>query len=144
MLDRNYGWESVCAALVVTKPGLVPEVVDTALGLKGTAVDAPGQGSVPRGTVMWVYRPAEKSLDVERQLGDLVGELLPLQGALARLREQGFQTRVDVSGFVKTNSVCKLEARTLALVQQLGIPLSFTARVAKSEDDSGWLESILG
>ncbi|WP_367139375.1 MULTISPECIES: hypothetical protein [Streptomyces] len=59
-------------------------------------------------------------------------------------RDQEFQTRVDFSGFVKTNSVCKREARTLALVQQLGMQLSFTARVAKGEDDSGWLESILG
>ncbi|MCC2278572.1 DUF4279 domain-containing protein [Streptomyces sp. ET3-23] len=145
MLSRKTGWESARAALVVGKPGLRPQAVEAALGLKGTTVNVLGAEEAAGTETVWTYHASRESLGVEQQIADLAGELLPLVDALKTLANQGFRVRVDISGFVKTNSPCKLEASTIALVAQLGIPLSFTTRVARSgESDSDWLDSILG
>ncbi|MEU7135379.1 hypothetical protein [Streptomyces sp. NPDC046261] len=143
MPHKKLGWESPRASLIVTKPDLAPEVVDAALEVRGKAVDMLRVEAVSTDESTRVYQPLEKSPAVERQLLDLANELLPMRGALEELLGQGYHMRMEISGFVKTNSVCSLEASTLALVQQLGVPLSFTTRVARGEDDSDWLESVL-
>ncbi|MFF4738694.1 DUF4279 domain-containing protein [Streptomyces sp. NPDC001262] len=145
MLSRKLSWESPRATLVVGKSDLRPQAVEAALGLKGATVNVRGTEAAAGSETMWTYRSGRESFDVEQQLADLVGELLPLVDALKGLVAQGFRVRVDISGFVETNSPCKLAPSTIALVNQLGIPLSFTARVAKNEEsDSDWLDSILG
>ncbi|MEU1784130.1 DUF4279 domain-containing protein [Streptomyces abikoensis] len=143
MLDQGSGWESAQAALIVSRPGLALEAVDAALGLKGTEPRQAGTGLAVLAETSWSYRPTEKSTDVEQHITALVSDLLPLQGRLDGLRAQGYRMHIDVSGFVTSNSACQLNANTIALIEQLGIPISFTTRVAKGEDDSAWLESML-
>lgn len=143
MLDKKSGWNSVRVTLVVSKPGLTPETVDAALGLKGTASFRAGTDLAMHDQASWNYQYDENSTEAEQHVTALVNELLPLQERLAGLRARGYRMCIDISGFVTSNSACQLNADTIALVEQLGIPISFTTRVAKRDDDSAWLESIL-
>ncbi|MDT0346682.1 hypothetical protein [Streptomyces litchfieldiae] len=125
-------WESLTAALLITKSELNSAALTERLGVGPDFFDEAG---------CWGLRAA--AADVPSVLDALLPRVEPLIAELAALREEGHRVRIGISGGIDRVRRLTVPAESLARVARLGLPLAFIPESAAGNETEEFLDSLL-
>lgn len=131
---------SICSSITVTGGDFDPEEVTNALGIKPTKtwrVGDPIQNTLlKRKHNGWSFAtPRQESLDLGKQIRELLRELEPKFSSIAALRERvGLDVEVSCAVYIygETPSM-HLDRETLSMVERLGAEIDFDLYVYVEE-----------
>jgi hypothetical protein len=126
-------WESLTAALVITKSDLRPAALTERLGAEPDFSRAAGPGC-------WGIRVFGET--VPELLDVLLPRVAPLTAELAALRAEGHRVRVDIAGRIDSARRLTVPGEALARVARLGLPVSFTTESAAGNETEDFLDSL--
>ncbi|WP_326598223.1 hypothetical protein [Streptomyces sp. NBC_01803] len=125
MESNQMQWQSLSAALEITKSALDPASLGERLGTDIDSLSATGD-------------------DLEGIFDELLPKVTPLASELTALRAEGYQVRIDIKGWVESGARLTVPAGVLAQAAELALPLSFTTQANVSTETEDFLSSLGG
>lgn len=135
-------WDSATAILVITKEDLNPSDITQGLGVSPSITLEPSSDrSFKDGAGVWaivVDQGANES--TSGRFAILENAIEPIRSQLAKLRDNGYSVEVLLTGHVDRIHQIPLDAPTLQSLHRLGLPVSFTTRRSRTDEDVFWEE----